>query len=325
MKLFKLDSNYYKNKLSASEKDAYNQILCGVRNCIDSIKVPNVESNNYEKVMHAVLMDHPKLVHFNSGSISFDGRSRRFIPKYIMSGVEYRDRLSECTEEIKFISKQMKSKDTWGSLLWLHSELMSRIRYRDNGISSHTIAGPLLNGMGVCEGIAKTVKSICDEMSIPCVVVEGRAQQGRMLAGNHAWNAIYADGAWNFYDFTFDITIQQNNPCSTIERNDYFCILRSEMEKDHFEWSSDIVDDGKRRDYFRTNNLYVRNQKELLKLMKSSKKKDFAYKIDESWKNFDVNKVLTSVMNDYANAQNKVGGYTCSYNEALRVVYFHIH
>lgn len=36
---------------------------------------------------------------------------------------------------------------------------------------SHEIMGPLGQGVGVCEGIAKSVKILCDKLQIPALVV----------------------------------------------------------------------------------------------------------------------------------------------------------
>ena len=35
---------------------------------------------------------------------------------------------------------------------------------------SHEIIGPLQQGVGVCEGIAKTVKILCDRMGMECII-----------------------------------------------------------------------------------------------------------------------------------------------------------
>ena len=55
---------------------------------------------------------------------------------------------------------------------------------------SHEIIGPLGHGVGVCEGIAKSVKVLCDALGIWCIIVISEANPEKKIKYRHAWNIV---------------------------------------------------------------------------------------------------------------------------------------
>lgn len=116
----------------------------------------------------------------------------------------------------------------------IHDYLIDHSVYAQN--SSQTLVyyayGPLIKGVGVCEGYAEAARLLFDAIGIESVYVEG-------TAGNsvrHAWNIIKIGGNWYQLDITWD------DPVSSDGKNnrtyDYFNITDSEMALDHV-WSGD--------------------------------------------------------------------------------------
>lgn len=59
------------------------------------------------------------------------------------------------------------------------------------------------NTKPVCEGYARAFKLLCDELSIPCILVGGDGiVRGESIS--HMWNQVYIDGAWYAVDVTWD-------------------------------------------------------------------------------------------------------------------------
>lgn len=58
----------------------------------------------------------------------------------------------------------------------------------------------------VCEGYARAFKVLCDQVGIPCVLVDGNAKQSTSSAGEgHMWNYVRAeDGKWYAVDVTWN-------------------------------------------------------------------------------------------------------------------------
>lgn len=58
----------------------------------------------------------------------------------------------------------------------------------------------------VCEGYAKAMKVICDQLNIPCALVCGKATSGEF----HMWNAVRINGVWYLVDSTWN-DLQSSN------------------------------------------------------------------------------------------------------------------
>lgn len=64
----------------------------------------------------------------------------------------------------------------WEKELYIHDFICSSVRYdKLKKAYSHEIIGPLGQGVGVCEGIAKTVKALCDALGIWCMIAISEA------------------------------------------------------------------------------------------------------------------------------------------------------
>ena len=61
-------------------------------------------------------------------------------------------------------------------------------------------------GAVVCQGYADAYLLLCQRAGLPCVVVSGEADAGKVFTGaaNHMWNAIKLDGKWYAVDVTWD-------------------------------------------------------------------------------------------------------------------------
>jgi hypothetical protein len=54
---------------------------------------------------------------------------------------------------------------------------------------------------GVCEDYSRAFQYMCYRSGIPCIYVPGERSPANST-GQHAWNEVYYDGAWHFYDGT---------------------------------------------------------------------------------------------------------------------------
>lgn len=65
------------------------------------------------------------------------------------------------------------------------------------------LAGKIGTEGPVCEAYARAFKVLCDEVGIPCVLVDGDANNGSG-SGAHMWNYAQLDGAWYAVDVTWN-------------------------------------------------------------------------------------------------------------------------
>lgn len=68
----------------------------------------------------------------------------------------------------------------------------------------------LKTGKSVCAGYASVYKAFCDELHLPCIVVDGWAKgvsfnpKATKFETNHDWNIVLIDGCWYLMDCTWD-------------------------------------------------------------------------------------------------------------------------
>ena len=64
----------------------------------------------------------------------------------------------------------------------------------------------------MCEGIAKTVKALCDAVGLPCIVALSEAAPERGVKYRHTWNVVTVEGQRYHLDATFDNSHQPRIP-----------------------------------------------------------------------------------------------------------------
>ena len=107
---------------------------------------------------------------------------------------------------------------------------------------SHEIIGALGNGVAVCEGIAKAVKILCDELNIWCIIALSEANPDKGIKYRHAWNVIKIGGKYYHLDATFDNTLSKDDTV----RYDYVNLSDKQIFRDHEPviWKVPVCDDG---------------------------------------------------------------------------------
>lgn len=98
---------------------------------------------------------------------------------------------------------------------------------------SHEIIGPLGHGVGVCEGIAKSVKVLCDALGVWCIIAICGNNPEKGIKYRHTWNIVRINGQYYHLDATFDNTLGKNEDGLTSIRYDYFNLDDKNIFRDH--------------------------------------------------------------------------------------------
>lgn len=107
--------------------------------------------------------------------------------------------ISASHEAVLHIAAQAKKESgVQDKLKAAHDALAGRTSYA-GGAYSGTMYGALVKGNAICEGYARAYKAVLDEMSIPCVLVGGKAG-----SQSHMWCKVQVSGNWLAVDPTWD-------------------------------------------------------------------------------------------------------------------------
>lgn len=94
---------------------------------------------------------------------------------------------------------------------------------------SHEIIGPLQQGIGVCEGIAKTVKLLLDRLGVESVIALSHSNPEKGIKYRHAWNLVKLKNVWYHLDATFDNSLGRYGE----KRFDYYNLDDKAIFRDH--------------------------------------------------------------------------------------------
>ena len=180
-------------------------------------------NNSFQLAINALNFDNPELFYIDISKIylltkittklwvttytvqigSSQGQS------YLSDSFANRDDVNLAITRIQNEKERMKylaNGSTENKIRTIHDYLIDNLEYdatvsRDN---IYNIYGALVNKKTVCEGYARSFKSMMDEIGVPCIIACGIGVNSAGQSENHAWNYVKLDGQWYAIDVTWD-------------------------------------------------------------------------------------------------------------------------
>ena len=197
---------YYYGQLTKPLQGVYDTLLSGFRVYAPSIRIPDVEQGQLAEVYLRLKLDEPLLFYVT-------GYRCRWMP-----GAAHLE-----------LTRPLQGKPELEQELAIHDFILEQVRYdKLKKPYSHEILGPLTQGVGVCEGIAKTVKALCDRLGLWCIVALSEAAPECGIRYRHTWNVLRIGGQYYHLDATFDNSLQRG-----VKRYDYCNLDDSRCFRDH--------------------------------------------------------------------------------------------
>ena len=151
------------------------------------------------------------------------------LPEYLFDKAKVKEHRQAVAARIARLKRTLEGKSDREKEQLIHDFILQNVRYdKLKKAYSHEIIGPLTQGVGVCEGIAKTVKVLCDALGLECIVALSHDNPDRGVKYRHAWNTVKVEGKWYHLDATFDNSLQRG-----VKRYDYFCLDDKRLFRDH--------------------------------------------------------------------------------------------
>ncbi len=252
---------FYYEKLTDTEKRAYDRILSEIYSMPESITLPRIDADQLDSVFSALLSDNPDLF--------FVGRKCTLITEffrvscsieYIFDKEEYEERKAEldkvCDEVISSLSDP---DDDWQTELEIHDYIVDNCEYKllENEHVYSSAYGALVNGEAACEGYSKAAKLLFDKAGMESAVVSGvsKAQDGN--GGAHMWNAVKVYGDFYYLDCTWDDPLNEEG--ESVKTYSYFNLSDEMIASTHSDFSYDFGCDATAANYYIKNNRYFKN------------------------------------------------------------------
>ena len=224
--------NYYYEQLNKDQQKAYYAMKEGLLKLQDSFMVPMLSQKELSDIYFLIRMDCPEIFYSVTFSYRYyaDSTAVEMIPKYLFSKDKIKEHRQAMESRVKKLARQTANIDEKEKELFIHDFIVQNVKYdKLKKEYSHEIIGALGNGVAVCEGIAKAVKILCDEMGIWCIIALSEANPEKGIKYRHAWNVIRIGGQYYHLDATFDNTLSKDDTV----RYDYVNLSDKQIFRDH--------------------------------------------------------------------------------------------
>ena len=227
---------FYYTKMTKQQQAAYHVIMQGANALADEFQIPRIESAELYDVFFRLRLDHPEIFWMTGYKYKYyqDSPNLIFVPEYLFDKNKIREHQKALGARVdKLVRTAMKFSE-WDKEKYVHDFICENIRYdKLKKPYSHEIIGPLGHGVGVCEGIAKSVKVLCDALGVWCIIAICGNNPEKGIKYRHTWNIVRINGQYYHLDATFDNTLGKNEDGSTSIRYDYFNLDDKNIFRDH--------------------------------------------------------------------------------------------
>ena len=249
-----------------------------------------------------------------------DSDNIEMIPEYLFQKSKIMDHQKAMDARVKKLARQAEKMSEKEKELFIHDFICQNVHYdKLKKPYSHEIIGPLGHGVGVCEGIAKSVKILCDTLGIWCMIAISEANPEKKIKYRHAWNIVRIGGKYYHLDATFDNSLGRGEEI----RYDYFNLSDSQIFKDHEPviWKIPKCDDGDHT-YYREKKISFTKYEDIRKRAAQAVKKGkvFLFQWRGGYLTKEVMKEILQILDEEARKKQKFAGVSVNWQQAV----FHV-
>lgn len=222
---------YYYTKLNKQHQAVYRAMQQCLISLADEWQMPRVSGEALYNIFFQLRLDHPEIFwatgfkyryYENSGNLIF-------LPEYLFEKAKIREHQKAMASRVEKLVRLAKSMSELEKEKYVHDFICQNVRYDKLKKSySHEIIGPLGQGVGVCEGIAKSVKVLLDALGVWNVIAICGNNPEKGIKYRHTWNIVKIGGTYYHLDATFDNSLGDEEI-----RYDYFNLDDKNIFRDH--------------------------------------------------------------------------------------------
>ena len=201
---------YYYTKLPKHHQSVYHAIFQGLMNLEDSFLVPRIDGRELTDLFFRLRLDHPEIFWASGFHYKYyqDSPNLIFEPEYLFEKGKIKEHKKALASRVEKLIRPAAKLSEWEKEKYIHDFICENVRYdKLKKAYSHEIIGPLGQGVGVCEGIAKAVKVLCDGLGIWCMIAICGNNPEKGIKYRHTWNIVQIGGVYYHLDTTFDNTL----------------------------------------------------------------------------------------------------------------------
>ena len=223
---------YYFRQLDKAGQAAYHAMKTGLAALRPAFPVPRLEGRELGDVLARLRLDCPELFYVTGFSYRVHPAAAtvELLPQYLFDKGKIQTHQKALAARLDRLCRPAMGLNEGEKERYVHDFICRNVRYdKLKKPYSHEILGPLGQGVGVCEGIAKAVKCLCDRLGVWCIVALAENNPDRGIKYRHAWNVVRLGDAYYHLDATFDNSLGS----AELVRYDYFNLDDRRLFRDH--------------------------------------------------------------------------------------------
>ena len=227
---------FYYNHMNKNQQAAYRAMQQGLTNLSDEFQIPRLEGKDLSNVFFELRLDHPEIFWASGFKYKYypDSPNLILIPEYLFDKGKIREHQKAMGARVEKLARPAMKLTELEKERYIHDFICEHVHYdKLKKPYSHEIIGPLGQGVGVCEGIAKSVKILCDTLGIWCMIALCGNNPEKGIKYRHTWNILRVDGTYFHMDATFDNTLGRKGLPEQEFRYDYFNLGDEQIFRDH--------------------------------------------------------------------------------------------
>lgn len=223
---------YYRHSLTPPQQAAYHAMKTGFTALAPRFPVPLLDRETLSDLFFLLRLDCPEIFYVTGFSYRYapGAENAELLPEYLFDKGKIRQHQQALSARVEKLVRPLRQRTPLEQERAIHDFICENVRYdKLKKPYSHEIIGPLGQGVGVCEGIAKSVKILCDALGLWCIIAVSENNPAQGVKYRHAWNIVRLDGQYYHLDATFDATLSQPG----VVRHDYFNLDDRALFRDH--------------------------------------------------------------------------------------------
>ena len=227
---------YYFRQLDKAGQAAYHAMKTGLAALRPAFPVPRLEGRELGDVLARLRLDCPELFYVTGFSYRVHPAAAtvELLPQYLFDKGKIQTHQKALAARLDRLCRPAMGLNEGEKERYVHDFICRNVRYdKLKKPYSHEILGPLGQGVGVCEGIAKAVKILCDALGLWCMIAICGNNPEKGIKYRHTWNIVRIDGVYYHLDVTFDNSLGKCSMTGEEIRYDYFNLDDKYIFRDH--------------------------------------------------------------------------------------------
>ncbi len=198
------DGRYAYETLSDEEKAVYNEVYDAILYMKSDVRISTTDKDVLKKAYSCVMADYGGLFWvsgytYNTYTLGSEIQKLTVTPNYSMTEEE-RDQYqalvdAQITEWLSGISADASD---YEKTKYVFENLIERVDYNLEAENNQNILSVFLGGETVCQGYSDAANVLLEKLGIQATIVTGTGN-----GESHAWNLVYLDGAYYYFDATW--------------------------------------------------------------------------------------------------------------------------